>query len=179
MPIKLNNKEIKRRNNEIRNLIKPLSKNGKDVSCKISGTPTIPNSIIFGAFGGPSPSSSDHHNWYFKTHKKDYNASYFEIWSANERVFILQKAYFKLMVNQNNVNKEILSLHIDPTEEDNLYKAGPHIHVKTSYDIISKAHISLSLNNLTDVIHSFKEFNRAYKDALTMINNEILITPSW
>lgn len=172
MPILLSNKKIYLRSNEIRNLIKPLSRNGNSVSCKISTTQK--GAITFGTFGGSAPISSNYKDWHFKTHKTKFNASYFEVWLEKGVEFCLEKAYFKLMVNENNINKEILSLHIDPSETINKYKTGPHLHVKTTNDFVSKAHISLNLSNLNQVINSFDEFKKAYRHAITMINEEFL-----
>lgn len=175
MPISLSKKKIYNRSNEIRNLIKPLSRKGNSVSCQIS--PSQRGSIVFGTFGGISPINMNHRDWFFKTHRKEFNAGYFEIWIEEANNFILEKAYFKLMLSENNINREVLSLHIDPNEKLNNYKKGPHLHFQTTNDIISKAHVALNLNNLNKILVSYESFNASYKQAILMINEEILKSP--
>ena len=81
------------------------------------------------------------------------------------------------MIIENNINREVLSLHIDPSESLNKYKKGPHLHIKTTNDVISKAHISISLRNIDEVLDSYESFNDSYKKAMLMINEEILKSP--
>ncbi len=177
MPIIIENKKIRHRSNEIRKLMLPLSRNGNSVSSKVGTSPR--GFIVFGAFGGSNPQSTNHQDWFFKTQKTGFNASYFEAWKDNGSNFTLEKAYFKLMLNEDNVNHELLSLHIDPLENECRYKQGPHLHIKTNNDLISKAHISLNLSDMTEVVNSYDKFNNAYKNALLMINEEIITKPSW
>lgn len=173
MPIILNNKQFHGRSNEIRKLLQPLSKNNNSVSARTANS--TKGSIVLGVYGGTNPISSNHKDWFFKTHNETYKGAYFEVWLEKGNDFVLEKAYFKLMINADNNNQEILSLHIDPSEHENKYKMGPHIHFITSIDKISKAHFSLNLNNLSQVVNSYDNFKEAYINALTMINEEIIL----
>ena len=171
MSIIIKKTTFNKRINEIRKLVLPLV-NNNNVAC--SSCAFKRNTITLATYKGKKPNTQNHRDWYFTTHKKEYNAIYFEICEENTSNFKLKQAYFTLLVNDNNYNKEILSLHIDPEEINNKYKKGPHIHVKSSINLISKAHFSLNLNNLNKVINSYDEFKKSYYDALEMINTELL-----
>ena len=173
MSITIDHKKLNSRSSDIRKLLAPLSKNNNSVSARVAISHK--GSILFSAFGGTSPINTNHNDWYFKTHNDDYKGAYFEVWLEKNNNYVLEKAYFKLMLIERNNHKEILSLHIDPSERDNKYKMGPHIHLITSIDKVSKAHFSLNLSDLTQILNSYDNFKAAYTNALIMINEEIIL----
>lgn len=173
MSISINSTKFNSRTNEIRRLLLPLSKNCNSISARVATSQK--GSIVLSVFSGTSPTSSNHKDWFFKTNNEYYKGSYFEVWLEQENCYILEKAYFKLMLIEDYNYIEILSLHIDPSVKDNKYKSGPHIHVITSVDKISKAHLSLNLNDISLVLSSYDKFKEAYKNALNMINDEIIL----
>ena len=170
MPILIESEKLRFRNKEIKKLMDPMARG--QVSSKT--TYLQKGVVLFAAFGGKNPISTNHRDWFFNTNKKGFNASYFEIWSENGKDYSLEKAYFTLMENVDNTNRELLALHIDPMENVYPYKNGPHMHVKTANSVISKAHISLNLSNLNQVVNSYDVFKMAYRDALKMINSEVI-----
>lgn len=173
MPIIIDKEKFKHRSNEIRKLLLPISKKCNSISSRIAPSPR--GSTIFGVFGGTTPVCMNHNEWDFKTNNENYRGSYFEIWLEKEDRFILEKAYFKLSIIKEHHSKEVLSLHIDPSVSEHKYKKGPHLHIITSIDEISKAHFSLNLSDVHEVLNSYEKFINAYKNALDMINEEIIL----
>lgn len=173
MPILIDENKIFGRESSIRNLLLPLSKNNKDVSARIANSDR--GTIVFAAHSGTKPIASNYREWIIRTHNEQFKSSYFEVWNQKNNQYSLKLAYFRLMLSLSSDYNEVLSLHIDPLEIDCKYKSGPHVHIMSSSTIISKAHISLNLSNLKEVINTYEIFNKAYENALKMINDEILL----
>lgn len=123
-------------------------------------------------------------SWRFATYKHGCWASYYEIWtltdSRHER-YRLDKAYLTLYkrVKDPDQEKQILCLHCDPYEPDDgnpsvEYKKRPHLHVEAAEAPIPKAHFSLTVGSLAEVLTSAGTLTDALESCVKMIKCEVL-----
>jgi hypothetical protein len=169
MPIIENEKNILKRIQNIRKLLKPIVKRD------ISAYPKTNNmEILYSAFE-QSKTTSDYRATRFRTKNPDYEGNYFERWTKVKiNKWKLTQAYLTIYYD----NKEIVALHCNPdiSTKDPIYKykSGPHIHVNHSNSNISKAHIALNLSNIDAVTENFDDFEKAISNAVIMIKDEII-----
>ncbi len=169
MTISIDKKGFTKRSSSIRRLLVHLSDVAVD---RANNSPR--GSIILAASNGHTSSDQGYKAWRFKTKSSKYVGAYFEIWTEQTDIFTLEKAYFMLYLN-NRLNNEVMALHSDLNESSLKYKTGPHIHINHPSDsVISGAHIALNLNNLNVITGSLEKFDEAFKEALIMINLEII-----
>ena len=173
--ILLSPREISHRGQKISNILKPLSRipYGPAYNMK-QGVGTI----IIGTHDG-APSYSEYTSWRFATQSRGYYASYYEKWtSINEEdsQFCLERAYLTIYRNQ----EEFICLHCDPNEEDIdgqgkvVYKKCPHLHIKRAEEPIPKAHISIAVGYITEVLASASSLTDTLKYGIQMIKDEIM-----
>lgn len=173
MPIEILKSDIPKQTLRIQKILKPLS--DKKYSIKARLAKDKRGTIAFAAYSGNEASlSSFFRSWNFKVSNTDFLCSYFERWSDTSSPLTLINAYFTLYENSDNSQKEVMSLHIDPLEKKIVYKAGPHIHIKSENYSISKAHIPVFLHHYNNIINSYSNFISAYSNAIMMISKEII-----
>jgi len=169
MPIIETEKNIQKRSQNIRKLLKPIVKND------IAAYPQINNAEILYSAYEQSKTTSNYKDIRFRTKNPEYEGNYFERWvKVNTNKWKLTQAYLTIYFD----NREVIALHCDPdiSIKDPIYKykSGPHIHVKHSNTNISKAHIALNLSNIKAVTGNFDDFKNAISDAVIMIKDEII-----
>lgn len=117
----------------------------------------------------------------FKTLRKEFRASYYEIWdrvTGSKDTFELNRIYFHLYKLHQHEDKEYILLHTDPKDPDvnhGNYKRSPHLHIKQpSDDIIPHAHFALNITDYDAALSSLKEINKCFKDHIEMLGHQIL-----
>lgn len=174
--ILLSPRNISHRGKTITKILKPLSRipYGPAYNIKQGGA----GIIIIGTHEG-APSHSEYTSWRFATQSPGYWASYYEMWtSINEEdsQFCLERAYLTIYRNQ----EEFLCLHCDPNEEDidnpnkAAYKKCPHLHIKRAEEPIPKAHIAISVGNITEVLANATNLTDTLECGIQMIKDEIM-----
>lgn len=172
----LSQEDISHRGKMVSKILRPLSNNnyGPAFELKRPGR----SKVIIGTHEG-APSYSDYMSWRFRTNSPGYWASYYEMWSSvddENSQFCLERAYLTIYRNQ----EEFICLHCDPNEEDIdgqgkvVYKKCPHLHIKRAEEPIPKAHISISVGYITEVLANATSLTDTLKCGIQMIKDEIM-----
>jgi hypothetical protein len=179
--IELEIEDLKSRGDQVRNLLRPLTRNDFGPAWVNKNQNRI---FVIGTHDG-SPPTSSYREWRFSTFVPNIRAMYFELW--RELIggkWYLDRAYLSLFKTDLPKQKEIeiICLHCDPNEpldsEHIAYKKGPHLHIKgvTPYSL-DQSHIALQQERHLDlVLSSSEELTIALTWGIRMIKEEILDT---
>lgn len=176
----VNNDELQtERIAEIVELVKIIHPKPKSIQAK----PISQSGIITFVVSDKPVKSLEKKDYDFQTTSKNFKASYFEVWVKHEKNdYFLSKAYFHLYRTDNEYLKSIredgeyVLLHCDPNDNDEHgdYKRSPHVHIENAEYPINKAHIALNLSNITQILESRLELNKALKSAILMLKEQII-----
>ena len=179
--IELVEAEVYPRGETIRQLLRVLSRVEGGPAWRMIWGPG--GAIILGTHDG-SPSQSNYRAWRFATKFRRYYAMYFEIWrpTSAERISLyLDRSYLTIFRQEvPESEKEFISLHCDPDEQDPdeqaraVYKRGPHLHIKAADPPIPRAHIALARGQLDQVLRNATNLTEALQWSMLMIADEVL-----
>lgn len=121
--------------------------------------------------------------WFFPTFLKGYLGNYYEVWISDDPnkkpekdiQWYLEKAYLQIYRG----DLVYFCLHCDPEAEDGqgikaCYKRGPHLHIKTPYSLIPKAHIALAHGYVDKILASEGNLLDAMRLGVELLCDEIL-----
>lgn len=124
---------------------------------------------------------TDYTAWRFRTNLKNYYAMYYEKWIPYEKdIYYLDRAYFHVYRtnSERDTVEEYILLHCDVSEPDEAdhakYKQSPHLHLHSAEHPIPKSHIALNNGNLKEILESIDGMHLALKQAIDMIDDQIL-----
>ena len=112
----------------------------------------------------------------FRTSVNSLRGRYFELWKvAKGETLELDRAYFTLLRVKNGLSdfKEVLCLHSDPGDEEEL-KKGPHLHVSCAEDPIPHCHFPLDLGSLQSVLKDCESLTTAMERAIGVVARDVL-----
>lgn len=149
--IQMNSNGLKSRAQEIRIMLRPISKQEDGPACEI--TKASSSGLIFAIHDGARP-TSEYRGWRFSTKVENFPAMYFELWKRNEEdeeLWYLDRAYLSIYQFINNQEKEFLCLHCDPNISPELEESE-----NKQAKISNRANLKLSKKGLKpDKIISF------------------------
>ncbi|MGO8735448.1 MAG: hypothetical protein ACLQVM_21935 [Terriglobia bacterium] len=117
--------------------------------------------------------------------------SYQERWcpvDEKRKRYYLERAYLHLYltthVDGEATEKEMVLLHCDPNEADepkgwlglrhSRYKRGPHLHISTAQQPIPHSHFALNACDLESVLSSVESLTKAMREAVQMLEDQVL-----
>lgn len=172
--ITLHERDLVRRTNELHTVFAPLRVGRERVS--IGFAKDSPGGTIVLVVRDKTLGRSGYRQESFRTSVDALRCQYFELWRAStggKRV--LNRAYFTLLevVVDSHEFRELLCIHTDPTDEDEL-KQGPHLHVKRASEPIPHCHFPLEFGFLAQVLKNCDSLTKAMGRAISVIGRDVL-----
>jgi hypothetical protein len=182
-------KDLRSRNQIVKQFLKPLALNYKTLVVAPSGGSST--EYITAARDNSSRTNVRYDEMRFRTVINNLRAMYYERWNktfqGKNEFFYLDRAYlhFYLIDPSSVEEKEFVLLHCDPNEPDNAahakYKQSLHLHIECSDSscyphcyIWPHAHIALNTGYLGHVLKDVDSLTKALEEAVCMLKDEVL-----
>ncbi|MCF0050620.1 hypothetical protein LXM25_11150 [Dyadobacter sp. LJ53] len=127
-------------------------------------------------------SGTEYGSWRFATQTNNFSAMYYERWLPHQyNIYYLDRAYFHLYRTDpiQLRSEEYILLHCDANEPEEAahakFKQSPHLHFSFAEQPIPHSHIALNNGNLNEILSSVDLLHEAFRQAVYMINEQILI----
>lgn len=178
--IEIETNQLNQRTRLVQKLLLPLRRPSLPVACKVLRQQIMGCKVIAAHDG---VRSDDFNGLYFRTFVQNVWSQYHELWRpmSKQEKLCLERAYLNIFIINSNTHNfdKLISIHCDPYEEGDepfcSYKRGPHLHVQKAEYPLPKCHFPLNLSELEKILSSADNITEALKNAVHIVQNEVLM----